>query len=143
MTKYYLFSQRLMAEERNFTSSLVFHDSVQIDLPPPEEDFLKKKNRGRSKTKHTIGKHYQGHGMFGGSKLLHITSTDSFNSQHKRTFFHKSSCTIGLLGLWPHERTTPFNESTPSTKAQLKPRHSGCCLYQITKINPPVGRIPR
>lgn len=112
------------------------------------------RKRGRSKTKHTIGKHYQGHGMFGGSKLLHITSTDSFNShhntwmlpawsEHKRTFFHKSSCTIGLLGLWPHERTTPFNENTPSTKAQLKPRHSGRCLYQITKINPPVGRIPR
>jgi hypothetical protein len=40
MTKYYLFAQRLMAEERNFTSSLVFHDSVQINLPPPEEDFL-------------------------------------------------------------------------------------------------------
>jgi hypothetical protein len=30
MTKYYLFAQRLMAEERNFTSSLVFHGSVQI-----------------------------------------------------------------------------------------------------------------
>jgi hypothetical protein len=29
MTKYYLFSQRLMVEERNFTSSLVFHGSVR------------------------------------------------------------------------------------------------------------------
>jgi hypothetical protein len=29
MTKYYLFAQRLMAEERNFTSSLVFHGSVR------------------------------------------------------------------------------------------------------------------
>jgi hypothetical protein len=57
-------------------------------------------------------------------------STYSFNShhntrmlpawsEHKRTFFHRSSCTIGLLGLWRHERTTPFGFG-----------HSGRCLYR-------------